>query len=625
MAGAPRLLTVLAALASPLAFAASGGAGALRVTATPERLRLAEGGRATLKVPCAHEPPALGASAGRIELLQEISPGVYQAEYVPPESLDPQVAIVAARCAEAFGWVPIVLDGVRDVAVAARHGTPVSLEVEDERFGPVPASATGRAVVRVVVPPGTRFASYRGQRIELDVTPRPVVHLVLDRSALDANASGVVEVRAVSVDERGAPIPRAQLALSASEGVLSAPAELEPGVARAQWRLTPGKVREATVTARLAGRPAPVATAVLERVAGRPRRITLDVSRDAMIAGEGDELSVTALVVDAGGNPTDSPATLAASPGTVVEWDRVGTGRHVGRVQVPRNRSGRRELELEVVAAGALSATRAVALLPGPARQVRVDSRDELYADGRTREIRVTVLDANDNRVDVPALPSVGAARGEVGTPARYGPGAYRVDYRAPLRAEDFTDEISVSLGPLRGAAPLRVRALGGGVALAPKLGFTLGQGGLGALAGGGDLGLWLPFHGVGLVLEARAFGFERTDTVRSIEVRTEASFVALEASLAWRRPLWGGMTWLAAGGGGVSSAARVSAPGQPDLFERRWAPAAHGSVGWGWPVGPGIPFGEVTLGWQGDPGRGPLRGSLRSLTFSAGYRLDVL
>jgi hypothetical protein len=626
MVGAARVVAALA-IAWPLASRAAPASPALRIGVTPSTLRLAEGSRATLRVPCAREPPVLGASIGRIDAMQEVASGVYEAEYVPPDTLDPQVAFVTARCSEAFGWAPVVLAGMRMVTVAARYGTPVSVSVDDDQFGPVPADATGRAVVRVVVPPGVRYATYRSQRISLDVPAQPLVHVVLDRPALDASSGGVVAVRALSVDERGAPYARAPITLAASDGTLSKPVEIEPGFVQASWRLEPRKVvREATVTARLAGRPAAVAAAVLERLAGPPRRIAMEVSREAMVAGDGDELAVTALVTDEGGNPTDAPAALVASPGTVLGWDRVGTGRWAGRVQVPRSRSGRSELELEVVTAGALKAERAVALLPGAARQVRVDARDELFADGRTREIRVTVLDAHDNRVDVAAPPSVSAERGAVGSPARYGPGTYRLKYRAPLGGRDFTEEIHVSVGSLERAAPLRVRALGGGVVLSPKAGYTIGQGGLSSLAGGGEVGLWLPsFHGLGLLLEARAFAFERTDSVKNLQVRSEATFVALEASLAWRRPGWGGMAWLGAGGGAVSSSASVSAAGQPEVSEQAWAPAAHASVGWGRPLGPGIPFGEVKLGWRGDPGRGPLQGSLRSVTFAVGYRFDVL
>ena len=626
MDGARRLLPVLVALASPLA-AAAAGAPALRISATPAQLHLAEGSRATLRVACAREAPLLVASVGRIDALGETYSGVYQAEYVPPDSVDPQVAFVTARCGDAFGWVPVGLAGVRDVTVAARHGTDVTVTVENDQFGPVPADAMGRAVVRVVVRPGIRFAVSRNQRIDLHVPSSPLTYVALDRSAVDANSSVAVVVRVLSVDERGAPAPHASIALSASEGVLSAPAETEPGVVQATWKLAPGKVREATVTARRAGRTPQVATAALGRVAGPARSITLDVNRTALIAGDANEVVVTALATDAGGNPTDTPASLQVSgPGTVLEWEREGTGRYVGRVEVPSRRSGRPELALAVSAPGSLGARRVVSLLPGPALQIRVEPRGELYADGRPREIRVAVVDANDNRVDVAEAPIVSAGRGSVGTATRYGQGVYRIDYRAPLAAEDMTDVILVSLGALEGSAYVRVRALGGGVTLAPKVGYAIGTGGLGSLAGGVELGLWVPrLRGLGLLLEARGFGFDRTDTVQGLDVQSGATFVALEAALAWRRPWWGGMGWLAGGGGAARLTSTVSARGHPDLVERSWSPALHARAGWGWPLGPGLPFAEVTAGWQGEPASGPLVGSLRSLTFSVGYRFDVL
>ena len=157
-----RGLVLCVLLASPTGVGAADASAAsrLQLTASPAALRLAEGSRATLRIVGCSEPPVLAASVGHIELLRETSPGIYTAEYVPPESLDPQIAFVTATSADGFGWVPIALSGVRDVVVSARYGTPVSVSVEDEVFGPVPADGTGRANVRVVVPPGVRSARY---------------------------------------------------------------------------------------------------------------------------------------------------------------------------------------------------------------------------------------------------------------------------------------------------------------------------------------------------------------------------------------------------------------------------------------------------------------------------------
>lgn len=625
MCGAPGLLSsVVAALLLPvLAAAAEPRAAALRISATPASLRLAEGDRATLRIAAPGEVPVVAASVGRIDALREVFSGVFEADYVPPDSIDPQVAFVTALSSRGFGWIAIPLAGARDVPVSARHGTPVSLTVGDESFGPVPADATGRAIVRVAVPPGVGTATFGRQSIDLGVREGSLVHVVLDRAEVEANASAVVTVRALVVDEYGSVRARAPVGLSASDGVLGPAVEVEPGLFQAQWKVGPGSVGEGRVTAAIARKPSSTAVASLARVAGPPRKITIRVDRDRMVAGDGDELAIAARIEDAAGNPTEAPANLLVSTGSVIAWDRTATGRYSGRVQVPRRRYGEQRLEVKVVAPGPLSATRQVALLPGPVSQVRVDADGELYADGRRRELRIALLDADENRVDAAQLPSLTAARGELGELRRHAPGAYRVDYRAPLAADGYREVVKVRAGPVETSAPLSVRALGGGVVLAPKVGFALGTGGLASFVGGAELGFWT--RRIGLVLEGRFFTFSRTDAVQDVQLRSEATFLSLDASLAWRRPIGGGMLWLGAGGGAVHAGSRLSTPGQADLSSRTWVTSANGSVGWGWPFGPGIPFAEAKLAWHADPDRGPMRGSLQSVTMSVGYRFDVL
>jgi hypothetical protein len=621
------VLCVLLASPSGVGAADASAAGRLQLTASPSALRLAEGSRATLRIVGCSEPPVLAASVGHIELLRESSPGIYTAEYVPPESLDPQIAFVTASSAEGFGWIPIPLSGVRDVTVSARYGTPVSVSVEAEVFGPVPADGMGRANVRVVVPPGVRSARYERQRIDLSVPDKSLVHVFLSSTAADANAPAAVTVNALVVNERGKPLAGAAVSLKASEGALSPPVEVEAGVLEARWKLAPGKVGQAFVTARVRDRPASVATAALERVPGPPRSIAIEVDREQLVAGEGDELSVTARVLDVAGNTTECATNIVVDPGVVLEWERTGRGRYEGRVQVPRRRPGWQQLEIKVVASRTLSAKRVVPLLPGPVRQVRIEHDEDLRADGLAHEIRVLALDRDGNRVDVAGVPTVTADRGKVGPVERNGPGVFLLKYRAPLDSEDLDDVIRARVGSLEGEARLRVRALGGGLVIAPKVGFTLGTGGVKSPSGGVELGLWSRVSGqsMGLVLEGWVYTYGRSDTLQGMDLKTEVRYLALEASLAWRRPLRGWLLWLGAGGGAVYASSKVSGiPGQASLSGSSWAPAANGSVGFGRPLGPGVPFGEIRAAWQADPGSGPIRGSVRSLILNVGYRFDV-
>jgi hypothetical protein len=620
---------VLCALVASSAAAAAGepGGGRLTVTATPGALRLAEGSRATLRIIGGSEPPTLAASVGRVEMLRETSSGVYQAEYVPPESLDPQIAFVTAISADGFGWTPIALSGVRDVVVSARPGTPVSVTVEDQAFGPVPADGLGRATVRVVVPPGVRTARYEKQRIDLGVPEKSLAHVFLSSPTADATAATELTVGALVVTERGKPQAGAPITLTASEGTLSPAVEIEPGVFEAHWKLEAGQVGQVRVTARRRDRPASVATAALERVPGSPRSIAVEVDKDQLVAGEGDELAVTARVFDVAGNTTEAPVRIAVEPGVVLEWERTGRGRYDGRVQVPRRRPGWQQLEIKVVASRTLSARRTVPLLPGPARQVRVEPPAGLQADGQRHELRISVLDRDGNRVESAYLPTVTAERGTLAPATRTAPGSYRLEYRPPLAAADFEDVLHVQVGSLEEETRLRVRALGGGLVLAPKIGFVTGSGGLSSPSGGVEVGLWTGALGpsLGLVLEGWVYSLNRTDSLQGLELETEVRSLALEASLAWRRPLGGWMVWLGAGGGAVYGSSQVSGAGtsgsQSDTF---WAPAVNASLGLGRPLGPGVAFGEVRFAWQADPGSGLVRGEVQSVGFNVGYRFDV-
>jgi hypothetical protein len=130
-------------------------------------------------------------------------------------------------------------------------------------------------------------------------------------------------------------------------------------------------------------------------------------------------------------------------------------------------------------------------------------------------------------------------------------------------------------------------------------------------------------------VLELRYFGLGRDQTLTagdlSLPVSSDVSFLALDVSVAWRRPFAGGMLWLGAGPGLARAHATVTAPPQPHHTQTSWVPSVHASASWGLPLGPGIPFAELKAGWQGEADEAPARGSLQTLTIALGYRLDVL
>ena len=631
-----RRTLILAALLSlaPTAASAQARAAPLRLTASPTSLRLAEGGRVLLRIAAEGEQPVLSTSVGRLEGLREVGSGIYEAEYIPPDSVDPAVAIVTATGPGSFGWIPIPLHGTREVVVTAPHRTLVTVTVGNETFGPLPADARGMAVLRVAVPPGVHFASSsRNRRHDLEVSERGYLHVALDRTSLEASGSGEVTVRTVVLDEEGAPRLKAPLTLVVSEGKLGRTTEVAPGVFESRWQLGPGALRPARITAKVAGPEGGTAAAFVTRTAGVPQGAELEVDRTTVVAGDGDELRVTGQVVDAAGHPTDAPARLVVSlgadeearvlPDAVVEWLREGNV-YTGRVQVPRQRDGQRELQVKLIGPSGIEATATVGLRSGPPRQLRFETPTSIVADGGAHELRVVMVDVYGNLAEGAGTPEVTAEVGKVGAPAERGPGVYQVDYHAPFAWEGGRDLVKAKLGELEGEEVIVLRSYGGSVVLAPKVGFTLGSGGLKSLTLAGELGLWR--RSLGLVLEGRWFRFSREDQLSATtQLTSEASFLGADATLAWRGPALGGIVWLGAGGGLVFVSASATAPGLPETKASTTVPAAHAVLSWGRPAGPGIPFIEVRGGWQGDPGRGPVRGSLQTVTLNLGYRFNVL
>ena len=576
------VLLTLCAWPVPAGAEAPRRAARLEITATPPLLRLREGGSALIRFTTGGEPPIISANVGRLEGLRSLSGGLFEADYIPPAQIEPQVALITVFTSRGFGWLALPLVGARELAV-------------------------------------------------------PSTFVVIDRSRLEASAAGAVVVRTIALSERSRPIPGARPRLEATEGTLSPPVELEPGVFEASWDLPPGPARQARVTAHFA--KAPPVSVTLERVAGPPRAVVVEVDRSTVEAGDPNDLEVTGRVVDAAGNPADVAARLVVIVGTgaaarylpeaVVSW-QAKDAVYSGRVKIPARRDGD-VLELRVIAAGGLEGSRIVAFVPGAPAAIRVEPGRELLADGRSRPLRVWFVDRNGNLADAPAPPHLSAARGSMGAPARRAPGVYEVDYRSLLAADDYSDAVTARAGSVEGRASLPVHARGSALVIGPRAGFVLGSGGLASPMAGAELADWTRAlrASFGLALDVQWFTFSRDDDVpaggHTLRIHGEATFIAIDGSLGWRRPLWSGMAWLAAGGGAVHSSSTVSTAGQPDLTGSAWAPAAHGSVAWGKPWGPGIPYAELRLGWQGDAGQGPVRGSMEFLMLAVGYRFDVL
>lgn len=240
----------------------------LQVIATPPELELRPGARATLRMN-AQEPPTLRASVGEVKAPRLVASGIYEATYVPPRESYPQVAIITATTKAGFGWVALPLAGTGELQVKTTPRGQATVRVGDRWFGPVRADSRGRAVVPIVVPPGTTHATFGDRRVKLEAPTPARPFAVLEPPTVDARARASVAVRVFVVTESGLPRRNAPLRVEASHGVLSAPREVEPGVFETSWDVPPASPGEASLSAWIAGEAGAAAQASLLRPASQ--------------------------------------------------------------------------------------------------------------------------------------------------------------------------------------------------------------------------------------------------------------------------------------------------------------------------------------------------------------------
>lgn len=261
-------LLALAALVQTAAASHAASPSRIVVVSSPAQLELRPGARAVLRI-SAEEEPVLVASIGHVTGLHAVGPRRYEATYLPPSESVPDVAIIAATTPRGFGWATLPLAGTGELQVKTEPHADATVTIGSRRFGPVRADAQGRAVIPIVVPPGTRYALFRGRRMDLGVPAVVRPYAVLDRSGIPSNVSSTVTVRVLVVTASGRPRRRAPLRLEVSSGTITAPQQVDPGLFVASWRLPASAPGEASVSTWVAGEPGAAAYAnVIRREPG---------------------------------------------------------------------------------------------------------------------------------------------------------------------------------------------------------------------------------------------------------------------------------------------------------------------------------------------------------------------
>jgi hypothetical protein len=592
---------------------ASGGA--LRVTADPPRLVLGRDGTAELRIaaPAEVEDLTVTVSVGRVENVRRV-PGGFAARYRPPAERYPQVALVAAvgrwPRGACDGWLAIPLAGQGGARVRGEPGQEVSLRIGNRIF-PGQVGQDGVALIPVVVPPGVREGHHNFTPVDLDVPDTLLVHGALDRPTVRVDRKEQLRFFVYVVAPHGAARRSDVPVVEASRGVVAITPR-EAGAFEGTWALPPGTAGEERLTLRAPGGSAARAVVRLVTLAGPPATVAVSFDRSALVAGEGDEIQVTARALDAAGNPAPAALVMASELGTFGPAEDLGPGAVASRLKVPAGFGGRRELIVSARApSSGISGARTLTLVPAPAATVTLSPDRGVYrADGRTEvELALAVRDRFGNPVW--GVPRVSSGHGQITRLAPSAPGDWRVSYRPePVRGR-VSDVVAAELGPVRGEAdvllvpPLRP---GGLLVSAGALGFGNGSAGGLSLGAGVELPVpeaWTlpPSLRAGWRLDAlglaggggdRGLGILAGAVVRG-EVRHGPEWFASATAGAW-----------------LGVAGRSGRAGA--------APALRLAMGAALPVRNGAPFVEVGLLGAG---RTPLDGTA-AVQLSVGYRWDL-
>lgn len=196
--------------------------------------------------------PIVRASVGTVEPLQRVSPGVYRARYLLPDTRYPEVAVIAAFAAwphaasvhGSFGALRVPLATSIELPGRAEANADTAVTIAGRKFGPVKTDAAGNFKVPVVVPPGygrgtattvDRLGNARTSQLDLSLPPTDQLACVVNPPQLPADGLSRARVVCAASDAFGKVVTGAKVQLAASRGKLTPPRPKEGGVV--EWML----------------------------------------------------------------------------------------------------------------------------------------------------------------------------------------------------------------------------------------------------------------------------------------------------------------------------------------------------------------------------------------------------
>ncbi|MGB8932830.1 MAG: hypothetical protein WCC48_16415 [Anaeromyxobacteraceae bacterium] len=306
------VLALVLALAPPRARAASitieGGAVVLgRTESVPVVIRVAE-------VPGTEDRPLrLAVNVGSFSEPTKIGKGTYRAIYIPPSTRFPQLGLVAVwkeTGPEAqLDFLRFPLFGTTRIAVTTKRGAEVRAKLGFDDFGPVNSDATGKAALKVAVPPEVlsadltiteRSGASVKKTVPVSVPPYNRLTAALVPHAVVADGNGWVRLD-VLYALGGASVPADRIHVVPSVG--TANIQSAQGGLYTYRYVPPAGTRAGEVTFRITVDGDPVAKAAARLSIGLPppARLQLRPPAVALEAGTGETAPVSLLVMDATG------------------------------------------------------------------------------------------------------------------------------------------------------------------------------------------------------------------------------------------------------------------------------------------------------------------------------------
>ena len=595
---------------------------ALTVASDPPRVQLGETAKARLRIEAPSEP-RLSASVGRIENLRADGEGRWSADYLPPDDSVPQLALISATAGGEVALFTLPLWGQGDAVVKTRPRARIEVRIGEERY-PAVADAKGTAVVPVNVPPGVTAARHGTQSIDLHVPPPRLVHVAVDREKVRADREERVQVLLFAVAPSGAPRADARFSLRATRGEISVARARTAGVYEASWTLPPGPAGDARLSAELVDAPGLRSEAAVVREPGPMVSLRLQANRERLVAGE-EGFTARAVAIDAAGNASTEPLRFEATLGEVR-----GAGPEV-RVTVPASFGGQTELRLTAHPATRPDPSAAIALPLSPAepRVAEIElPRRALHADGVTRyPVRVKIADKFGNPIG-DAHPEVLVEDG--GTlPAHPEGGAYVATYLPPASRERTFATIAVRAGTAEARARLDLLPEIRPVALSPRVGLLTNFSGLTSPVIAFESSLRTNRWGPELSFSADlSYALQNAggSSTQGVTARVHTDWIVAAAGVALRVPLaFSGHAWIGGGPQLTTIVTRTQLAGMPTETGTAVVPGAYLAAGAERRFGPFFPFTEVRASVSADPALPNLRGALRALAITVGYRFEML